>query len=107
MNHMRNDHFQALLEREFGLDELDAQSRSVICGDLGEIIADRLYLMLSRRLSAEDLRRFDDLLARTDADDETSAFLGKTCPEYAEMIRSIIADLKRSILEASSVKSRN
>lgn len=96
---MKNENIRTLLEREFGLDELDAESRRIICDELGEIIADRLYLGIAQRLSAEDLGHFDAMVARTDSSGEISTFLGEKYPEYADMIRSLIADLKRVISE--------
>ncbi|MFA7209760.1 MAG: hypothetical protein WC120_05815 [Parcubacteria group bacterium] len=86
--------------REFGLENLPADSQEELIAKMTEVVLKRMLVETLEKLSPIDQELFGGMLENQAGPDEIENFLKENIHNYDELLRKIISELKMEVKNA-------
>ena len=93
------------LFKEFGIENLPDEKKEAIQEQVLTLIESRFTRSIIERLSEEDKKELDEVISR-DSAEEMDKFIVEKVPDFAEIQKNIVEELKKEMLSINSSVSK-
>ena len=95
------------LAQEFGIDALPEDKRESLLEKVADSLAKRVFLVTIEKLGEDGSKRYQELLDAEASEEEIRAFLFERIPEYDQVVKKEVEELKDLMKSASEALQNN
>ena len=86
--------------KELGLEKLPQEKQEELIAKMGEVILKKMFLETVEKLDEDGRKHFERMLEEKRTPEEIEEFLKVKIPDYGEILKKIVMDLKEDLKKA-------
>jgi len=86
--------------KELGLEKLSQEKQEELIAKMGEVILKKMFLETVEKLDEDGRKHFERMLEEKRTPEEIEEFLKVKIPDYDEILKKIVMDLKEDLKKA-------
>jgi len=86
--------------KELGLEKLSQEKQEELIAKMGEVVLKKMFLETVEKLDGDGRKHFERMLEEKRTPEEIEEFLKVKIPDYDEILKKIVMDLKEDLKKA-------
>jgi len=86
--------------KELGLEKLSQEKQEELIAKMGEVVLKKMFLETVEKLDGDGCKHFERMLEEKRTPEEIEEFLKVKIPDYDEILKKIVMDLKKDLKKA-------